>query len=164
MFLFYFFLGFVLAQTSMAGAFLNLRTLQMLWCLVPGAWCLAHTSFVLLLFTVCSLYTNRAMIYCCSVHTLQRTDGFTPGLTCRPDLHVESIRAEFRSEMKINAGIQCLLTWRQESVFNSLLIAWVGVCLVNLTALYLESYLPTVCNRPFIRTPLLESSNVWEVE
>lgn len=146
----------------MAGPFLNLRTLQMLWC--SDAWWLVPTSFVLVLLRVCSLSTNRAMIYCCSLHTLRRTDGFTPGLTCRPDLHVESIRAEFRPVMKINAGIQCLLTWRQEAVFNSLLIAWVWVCLVNLTALYLDSYLPTVCNRPFIQTPLFESSNVWEAE
>lgn len=66
--------------------------------------------------------------------------------------------------MKINAGIQCLLTWRQEAVFNSPLIAWVWVCLVNLTALYLDSYLRTVCNCPFIQTPLLESSNISEAE
>lgn len=99
-----------------------------------------------------------------SSYAARWADGFTPGLTCRPHSHVESTRAEFRSEMEINAGIRCLLTWRQEAVFNSLLIAWVWVCLVNLTALYLDSYLPSVCNRPFIQTAPLESRNVWEAE
>lgn len=42
---------------------------------------------------------------------------------------------------------------------SCLLIGHVWELLLDLTALYLDSYLPTVCNPPFIQTQLLESSN-----